>query len=137
MTRQVNSDLIERAERIAATIDKWGGAAALGNRLDLINELLSKMKAKNDVIMQLDKISSTMFLFKSLLTVDETASYLGVHRNTVNRLIKSHGLPTYATSSPKILILTEELVEWVKLFPSGVSDSTSIPGIQKKKGTRK
>lgn len=137
MTRQVNSDLIERAERIAATIDKWGGAASLGNRLDLIDELLCKMKANNDVIMQLDRISSTMFLFKSVLSVDETALYLGVHRSTVNRLIKSHGLPAYTTSSFKILIVTEELVEWIRLYPNCISDPTSIPGIQKKKGTRK
>lgn len=136
MTRQVISELIERAERIVTTIDKWGGAATLGNSLDLIDEFLKKMSIKNDVVIQLDRKSNTMLLFRSLLTVDETALYLGVHRNTVLRLIKSHGLPVYRMSSSKILILTEDIMQWCQPYPAG-GQMAQMGNSQKEKGARR
>lgn len=121
MTRPAISDLIVRAERIVEIIDKWGGKVTLGNRLDLVDEFLSKAKAKTDVIIQLDRASGTTLLFKALLSVDETALYLGVHRNTVNLLIDTHGLSEDGTSSSKVLLLTEDIEQWCRTYQNGVS----------------
>ena len=137
MTRQELSNLIERAERIAAAIEKWGGIEGITNRIDLVDEYLNKMDAAKDVLVQLEKLNGKLYMFKALLTVDEAAAYLGVNSNTVQKLIKSHGLTTYNTTSSKILILTEDLVEWCKQYPNGVAGTCSKPGTQKKKGTRK
>lgn len=137
MTRQELSNLIERAERIAAAIEKWGGIEGITNRIDLVDEYLNKMDAAKDVLVQLEKLNGKLYVFKALLTVDEAAAYLGVNSNTVRKLIKNHGLTTYNTPLSKILILTEDLVDWCKLYPNGESGSSLKPGIQKKKGTRK
>ena len=137
MTRPAISDLIVRAERIVEIIDKWGGKVTLGNRLDLVDEFLSKAKAKTDVIIQLDRASGTTLLFKALLSVDETALYLGVHRNTVNLLIDTHGLSEDGTSSSKVLLLTEDIEQWCRTCQNGVSVASIKPSTQKKKGTRK
>ena len=137
MTRPAISDLIVRAERIVEIIDKWGGKVTLGNRLDLVDEFLSKAKAKTDVIIQLDRASGTTLLFKALLSVDETALYLGVHRNTVNLLIDTHGLLEDGTSSSKVLLLTEDIEQWCRTYQNGVSVASIKPSTQKKKGTRK
>lgn len=137
MTRQELSDLIDRAERIVAAIEKWGGIDGITNRIDLIDEYLNKIEVAKDVFVQLEKLGGNLYLFKALLTVDEAASYLGVHRNTVYKLIKTHGLTTFSPPSTKMLILTEDLVEWCKLYPNGESGSSLKPGNQKKKGTRK
>lgn len=137
MTRQELSDLIERAERIAAAIEKWGDIEGITNRIDLVDEYLNKMDAAKDVLVQLEKLNGKLYMFKALLTVDEAAAYLGVNSNTVQKLIKNHGLTTYNTPSTKMLILTEDLVDWCKLYPNGESGSSFKPGTQKKKGTRK
>ena len=137
MTIQEFSKLIDRAEQIVATLDKWGGIDGIANRIDLIDEFLNKMDAKKDVLIQLEKMSGSLYLFKALLTVDEAAAYLNVHRSTVYKLIKTQGLATYNPPSTKMLILTEDLVEWCKLYPNGVAGTCSKPGTQKKKGTRK
>jgi len=138
MTRQEFSNLIERAEQVVAAIDKWGGVDAVSNRIDLIDEYLQKMDARKDVLVQLEKMSGNMYLFKSILTVDEAALYLGVHRNTVYKLIKNQGLATFSPPSTKMLILTEDLVEWCQQYPNGEPGSeTKLSGNQKKKGTKK
>lgn len=138
MTRQEFSNLIERAEQIVAAIDKWGGMEAVSNRIDIIDEYLQKMDAKKDVLVQLEKMSGNMYLFKAILTVDEAALYLGVHRNTVYKLIKNHGLTTFSPPSTKMLILTEDLIEWCKQYPNGEPDSeTKLSYSQKKKGSKK
>ncbi len=138
MTRQEFSNLIERAEQVVAAIDKWGGVDAVSNRIDLIDEYLQKMDARKDVLVQLEKMSGNMYLFKSILTVDEAALYLGVHRNTVYKLIKNQGLATFSPPSTKMLILTEDLVQWCKQYPNGEPDSeTKLSGNQKKKGSKK
>lgn len=137
MTRQELSDLIERAERIAAAIEKWGGIDGIANRIDLIDEYLKKIDAAKDVLVQLEKQSGDLYIFKALITVDEAATYLGLHRNIVYKLIKKHGLTTYSPPSTKMLILTENQVEWCKQYPNGVSGSSLKPGTRKKKGTRK
>ena len=137
MTRQELSDLIERAERIAIAIEKWGGIDGVTNRIDLVDEYLKKMDAAKDVLIQMEKLSGNLYLFKALLTVEEAAAYLGVHRSTVYKLIKTQGLATYNPPSTKMLVLTEDLVEWCKLYPNGVAGTCSKPGTQKKKGTRK
>ena len=137
MTRQELSDLIDRAERIVAAIEKWGGIDGITNRIDLIDEYLNKIEVAKDVFVQLEKLGGNLYLFKALLTVDEAASYLGVHRNTVYKLIKTQGLATYNPPSTKMLVLTEDLVEWCKLYPNGVAGTCSKSGTQKKKGTRK
>lgn len=137
MTRQELTDLIERAERIVAALEKWGGIEGISNRIDLIDEFLKKMDNRKEVLIQLDRIGHAPYVFKALLTVDEAASYLNVHRSTVYKLIKSHGLATCTPPSTKMLILTEDLVDWCKLYPNGVSDSASQNDNQKKKGTKK
>lgn len=137
MTIQEFSKLIDRAEQIVATLDKWGGIDGIANRIDLIDEFLNKMDAKKDVLIQLEKMSGSLYLFKALLTVDEAAAYLNVHRSTVYKLIKTQGLATYNPPSTKMLVLTEDLVEWCKLYPNGVAETGSKSGTQKKKGTRK
>lgn len=137
MTIQEFSKLIDRAEQIVATLDKWGGIDGIANRIDLIDEFLNKMDAKKDILIQLEKMSGSLYLFKALLTVDEAAAYLNVHRSTVYKLIKTQGLATYNPPSTKMLVLTENLVEWCKLYPNGVAGTCSNPGTQKKKGTRK
>lgn len=137
MTIQEFSKLIDRAEQIVATLDKWGGIDGIANRIDLIDEFLNKMDAKKDVLIQLEKMSGSLYLFKALLTVDEAAAYLNIHRSTVYKLIKTQGLATYNPPSTKMLVLTEDLVEWCKLYPNGESGSSLKPGTQKKKGTRK
>lgn len=137
MTRQELSDLIERAERIAIAIEKWGGIDGVTNRIDLVDEYLKKMDAAKDVLIQMEKLSGNLYLFKALLTVEEAAAYLGVHRSTVYKLIKTQGLATYNPPSTKILILTEDLVDWCKLYSNGVAGTSSKPDTQKKKGTRK
>ena len=138
MTRQEFSNLIERAEQVVAAIDKWGGVDAVSNRIDIIDEYLQKMDARKDVLVQMEKMSGNMYLFKSILTVDEAALYLGVHRNTVYKLIKNQGLATFSPPSTKMLILTEDLVEWCQQYPNGEPDSeTKLSGNQKKKGSKK
>lgn len=137
MTIQEFSKLIDRAEQIVATLDKWDGIDGIANRIDLIDEFLNKMDAKKDVLIQLEKMSGSLYLFKALLTVDEAAAYLNVHRSTVYKLIKTQGLATYNPPSTKMLVLTENLVEWCKLYPNGVAGTGSKSGTQKKKGTRK
>lgn len=137
MTRQEFSDLIEQAERIVAAIDTWGGLDAIVNRIDIIDECLRKMDATRDILVQLEKLGGNTYLFKALLTVDEAAAYLGVHRSTIYKLIKTHGLTTYSPPSTKMLILTEELVEWCKRYQNGTSGACPEAGTQKKKGTRK
>ena len=138
MTRQEFSNLIERAEQVVAAIDKWGGVDAVSNRIDLIDEFLQKMDARKDVLVQMEKMSGNMYLFKSILTVDEAALYLGVHRNTVYKLIKNQGLATFSPPSTKMLILTEDLVKWCQQYPNGEPDSeTKLSGNQKKKGSKK
>ena len=138
MTRQEISNLIERAEQIVAAIDKWGGIDSVCNRIDIIDEYLQKMDARKDVLVQLQKMSGNMYLFKSILTVDEASLYLGVHRSTVYKLFKNLGLNTFNPPSTQMLILTEDLVEWCKQYPNGEPDKeTSVSGNQKKKESKK
>lgn len=139
MTRQDFSILIERAEQIVAAIDKWGGIDTVSNCIDLIGECLEKIDATKDVLIQLEKMKGKAFVFKAVLTIDEAADYLCVHRNTVYKLIKSHGLNTFNPPSTKMLILTEDLVEWCKQYPNGVAVAevkSGISGTQKKKGVK-
>ena len=63
MTRQELSDLIERAERIAAAIEKWGGIEGITNRIDLVDEYLNKMDAAKDVLVQLEKLNGKLYMF--------------------------------------------------------------------------
>lgn len=135
MTRQEFSDLIERAERIVDALDRWGGVDGISNRLEMLDEFLRKIDVRKDVIIQLDRLSNDMYLFKALLTVDEAALYLGVHSSTVYKLIKTHGMTTYSPPSTKMLILTEDLVSWCRQYPNKIPDGeSSCP--QRKKGTR-
>lgn len=135
MTRQEFSDLIERAERIVDALDRWGGVDGISNRLEMLDEFLKKIDVRKDVIIQLDRMSNDMYLFKALLTVDEAALYLGVHTSTVYKLIKAHGMPTYSPPSTKMLILTEDLVSWCRNYPNEIPDK-GYTGYQKKKGNK-
>lgn len=135
MTRQEFSDLIERAERIVDALDRWGGVDGISNRLEMLDEFLKKIDVRKDVIIQLDRMSNDMYLFKALLTVDEAALYLGVHTSTVYKLIKAHGMPTYSPPSTKMLILTEDLVSWCRNYPNEIPDK-GYTGTQKKKGNK-
>lgn len=137
MKRNDFTELIELAELVLNTIDRWGGINGVRNRIDIIDEFLKKMDSRKEILLQLDRIGNNLYEFKSLLTVEEAAAYLGVHRTTVYKLIKSHGLTTCNPPSTKMLILTEELVEWCKLYPNGGSDPDSQNDNQKKKGTKK
>lgn len=131
------SELIELAELVLSTIDRWGGINGVRNRIDIIDEFLKKMDSRKEILVQLDRIGCNLYEFKALLTVEEAAAYLSVHRSTVYKLIKSHGLTTFSPPSTKMLILTEDLVEWCRQYNNGVSDPDSQNGNQKKKGTMK
>lgn len=137
MTRQEFSDLIERAEQVVAALDRWGGPEGISNRIDIIDEFLRKMDARKDVLIQLDRISDSMYIFKAFLTVDEAAQYLDVHRGTVYKLIKNQGLASYSPPSSRMLILTEDLVAWCRQYPNGVPGKANKPDTQKKKVTKK
>ena len=137
MKRNDFTELIELAELVLNTIDTWGGINGVRNRIDIIDEFLKKMDSRKEILLQLDRIGNNLYEFKSLLTVEEAAAYLGVHRTTVYKLIKSHGLTACNPPSTKMLILTEELVEWCKLYPNGGSGPDSQNDNQKKKGTKK
>lgn len=138
MTRHNFANLIERAEQLVAAIDKWRGMDAVCNRIDIIDECLLKMDARKDVLVQLEKMPDNMYLFKAILTVDEAALYLGVHRNMIHKLIRNNGLTAFSPSSTKMLILTEDLVEWCRQRPNGEPDSEAkLSDNQKKKGPKK
>ena len=111
MIRQDFSDLIECAERIITTIERWGGADVLANPIDFVDEYLRKINARKDIIVQLDRIGNSQYRFKSLMTVDETALFLGTCRENVHRLIKTHGLVAYGTSPFRMLLVSEDLVQ--------------------------
>lgn len=137
MIRDEFTELIELAELVLSTLDRWGGKDGIRNRIDIIDEFLKKLDSRKDVLVQLDSIGRNMYEFKALLTVDEAAAHLGVHRSRVYKLIKSHGISTYKPPLSKILILTEDLVEWCRQQHNGVTDSDSQKVNQKKKGTKK
>ena len=137
MTRHNFANLIERAEQLVAAIDKWRGMDAVCNRIDIIDECLLKMDARKDVLVQLEKMPDNMYLFKAILTVDEAALYLGVHRNMIHKLIRNNGLTAFSPSSTKMLILTEDLVEWCRQHPNGEPDSEAkLSDNQKRKDQR-
>lgn len=138
MTRHNFANLIERAEQLVAAIDKWRGMDVVCNRIDIIDECLLKMDARKDVLVQLEKMPDNMYLFKAILTVDEAALHLGVHRNMIHKLIRNNGLTAFSPSSTKMLILTEDLVEWCRQHPNGEPDSEAkLSDNQKKKGPKK
>ena len=137
MIRDENSELIEQAELVLSTLDRWGGKDGIRNRIDIIDEFLKKLDSRKEILVQLDSIGCNMYEFKTLLTVDAAAAYLGIHRSRVYRIIKSHGISTYKPPLSKILILTEDLIGWCKQHHNGVTDSDSQKVNQKKKGTKK
>lgn len=136
MIRQDFSVLIERAERVVTAIEKWGGNDVLANRIDLVDEYLMKIRAKTDVIVQLDKIGNNLYRFKSLMTVDETALYLGIQRDDVHRLLRSQGIQAYRPFSSKMLILTEDLAKLYRQHSLSISGNSQKAYGQKAKGEK-
>ena len=54
------------------------------------------------------------------------------------KLIRNNGLTAFSPSSTKMLILTEDLVEWCRQHPNGEPDSEAkLSDNQKKKGPKK
>lgn len=70
MIRDEFTELIEQAERVLSTLDRWGGKDGIRNRIDIIDEFLKKVDSRKEILVQLDSIGCNMYEFKALLTVD-------------------------------------------------------------------
>jgi len=129
--------LINRCEKLLNAFDKVGGLDSIVNRLELLQAMINELGGNEALLLKVEELNSQMYVFKKVMSVDETAEYLHVSRNTVKKLIDTKGLIASEPPSTPVVLLTEDVIQWCKKYRVEKRDAAPNIKQRKKKGSKK
>lgn len=113
MTEKEFFGTVRRIEEAIKFIATNGEIESILEKIERTQRFLNKFGTLSELIEHLESVEKYMFYGKDILTVEESAIYLGISKSTLYKLTSSGKINVTKPNGKKAYIVKEDLDSWM------------------------